>query len=468
MENRSIAKQHSGLLDVLHRLMDWVWISLTAWLAHRFYFGATPPPNVAPPEFYIVATAFGLILAAWLFPHFGIYQPWRSGSILGEIRRVSVAWLTVLFILFGFAFATRSGAEFSRAWIALWTGSAWVCLVVERFALRAALRWARKAGYNQRQIVIVGSAALGADIAARIAHTPWAGLQVEGFFTDDQTSSSIPEDRILGNITDLSARLNQGGIDQVWIAMALKDEHHVREILHDLRHSTVDIKFVPDIFGFRLINHSVSDFAGLPVLNLSSSPMIGSNRMVKAIEDKVISFLILLMISPLMLLIAFGVKLSSPGPILYRQERVGWNGKPFMMLKFRSMPVDAESCSGPVWAKSGENRATRFGSFLRRTSLDELPQFLNVLTGDMSIVGPRPERPVFVDKFKDEIPDYMKKHLVKAGITGWAQVNGWRGNTDLAKRIEYDLYYIEHWSLWFDLAIILITPFKGLIAKNAY
>lgn len=467
MASRNIAKQHSGLLEVLHRLMDWTLIVLTAWLAHRFYFGVTPPPTVATPEFYLAATIFGLILTAWLFPHFGVYEPWRGGSILEEIRRVSMAWLTVLFILFGFAFATRSGAEFSRAWIVIWAGSAWLCLVTERFALRASLRWARKAGYNQRQIVIVGSLALSTDIAERIAQAPWAGLHVGGFFTDDQ-KPSIPDERIIGSIADLSTRLAQGDIDQVWIAMALKDEDRVREILHDLRHSTADIKFVPDIFGFRLINHSVSEFAGLPVLNLSSSPMSGSNRMVKAIEDKVISLLILLMISPLMLLIAFGVKLSSPGPILYRQERVGWNGKPFMMLKFRSMPMDAEASSGPVWAKSGEKRATRFGAFLRRTSLDELPQFINVLKGDMSIVGPRPERPVFVDKFKDEIPDYMKKHLVKAGITGWAQVNGWRGNTDLSKRIEYDLYYIEHWSLWFDLTIILMTPFKGLITKNAY
>jgi putative colanic acid biosynthesis UDP-glucose lipid carrier transferase len=169
-----------------------------------------------------------------------------------------------------------------------------------------------------------------------------------------------------------------------------------------------------------------------------------------------------------MLLIAVGVKLSSPGPVFYRQERIGWNGKPFGMLKFRSMPVDAEEESGPRWASADDHRPTRFGSLLRRTSLDELPQFINVLKGEMSIVGPRPERPVFVHKFKDEVPDYMKKHLVKAGITGWAQVNGWRGNTDLSKRIEYDLYYIENWSLWLDIKIILMTLLPANIQKNAY
>jgi putative colanic acid biosynthesis UDP-glucose lipid carrier transferase len=169
-----------------------------------------------------------------------------------------------------------------------------------------------------------------------------------------------------------------------------------------------------------------------------------------------------------MLLIAIGVKLSSRGPVFYRQERVGWNNRKFIMLKFRSMPVEAESKTGPVWAKPGEKRATRFGALLRKTSLDELPQLINVLKGDMSLVGPRPERPDFVEVFKEQVPNYMKKHMVKAGITGWAQVNGWRGDTDLKQRIEHDLYYIQHWSVWFDLEIALRTLVFGFVSKNAY
>ena len=195
--------------------------------------------------------------------------------------------------------------------------------------------------------------------------------------------------------------------------------------------------------------------------------MTGLNQLVKWLEDKVLSSLILLMISPLMLLLSLGVKLTSPGPVFYRQERVGLNSKPFHMLKFRSMPVDTEK-SGVKWGGSAAKATTRFGQFIRKTSLDELPQFLNVLKGDMSIVGPRPERPMFVEQFKEEIPDYMKKHLVKAGITGWAQVHGWRGDTDLNTRIEYDLYYIENWSIWLDLKIIFLTVFKGFVNKNAY
>lgn len=195
--------------------------------------------------------------------------------------------------------------------------------------------------------------------------------------------------------------------------------------------------------------------------------MAGMNQLVKWLEDKVVSSLILLLISPLMIFLALGVMLTSRGPVFYRQERVGLNNKPFHMLKFRSMPVDTEK-TGVHWGGSAAKATTRFGQFIRKTSLDELPQFLNVLKGDMSIVGPRPERPMFVEQFKEEIPDYMKKHMVKAGITGWAQVHGWRGDTDLKTRIEYDLYYIENWSLWLDLKIIVMTVFKGFVNKNAY
>ncbi|OAD21453.1 Undecaprenyl-phosphate glucose phosphotransferase, partial [Candidatus Thiomargarita nelsonii] len=239
------------------------------------------------------------------------------------------------------------------------------------------------------------------------------------------------------------------------------EQSQLETILHKLRLELVTLRFVANLLSFRLINASITNKYALPVITISESPMRqGINRVLKAIEDRLLASLILLLISPLMLVIAIGVKLSSPGPVFFRQERVGWNGEPFMMLKFRSMPVNVEKESGPVWAKKDENRATCFGHFLRKTSLDELPQFWNVLKGDMSIVGPRPERPVFVEQFKHEIPDYMQKHLVKGGITGWAQVNGWRGDTDLRQRIEHDIFYIENWSVRFDLQIIVMTIFK--------
>ncbi|MES0328028.1 MAG: exopolysaccharide biosynthesis polyprenyl glycosylphosphotransferase, partial [Gammaproteobacteria bacterium] len=229
-----------------------------------------------------------------------------------------------------------------------------------------------------------------------------------------------------------------------------------------------EIRYVPDIFEYQLMHHSLTEMAGVPVVNISYSAIHGVNHLVKIVEDYVLASIVLIMASPLMLIIAIGVKLSSSGPVLYRQRRVGWNGKEFTIFKFRSMPHGAEQETGPVWACQLDNRATRLGSFLRKTSLDELPQLFNILKGEMSLIGPRPERPMFVEQYKNEIPHYMKKHLVKAGVTGWAQVHGWRGNTCLHTRIEHDLYYIENWSLWLDMKIIIMTVFRGLIHKNAY
>jgi putative colanic acid biosynthesis UDP-glucose lipid carrier transferase len=379
----------------------------------------------------------------------------------------------VLLLLLFLAFAAKLGAEFSRVWLGLWTFLSWLALIISRVVLRIALRNLRARGFNLKRIVVVGATDLGKELVERIRTSPWMGMEVLGVFVNTGEPNAFEDDSkqdttLLGNLKQIAGYVNQNQVDQVWITLALKDEELIKDVLHDLRHSTVDIRFVPNIFEFRLLNHSMTEVGGLPVINLSVSPMEGVNLFIKTVEDRILSFLILLITSPLFLVFAALVKFSSPGPIFYRQERIGWSGKSFTMLKFRTMPVDVERQSGPVWAKPEEKRATKFGVFLRSTSLDELPQFINVLKGDMSIVGPRPERPVFVDKFKDEVPGYMQKHLVKAGITGWAQVNGWRGDTDLSKRIEYDLFYIENWSLWFDLRIMFLTLFKGFINKNAY
>lgn len=215
-----------------------------------------------------------------------------------------------------------------------------------------------------------------------------------------------------------------------------------------------------------MLNYSVTEVAGISLLNLSVSPMGGSNRWLKAAEDRILSALILFLIAPLLAAIAAGIKLTSAGPCIYRQTRIGWNGRPFTIYKFRTMPTDVEN-NGVAWGGAASKTSSRLAAFLRKTSLDELPQFYNVLRGDMSIVGPRPERPMFVEEFKESIPEYMKKHMVKAGITGWAQVNGWRGDTDLARRIELDLFYIENWSLWFDFEIIFRTLLTGFKHRNA-
>ena len=273
---------------------------------------------------------------------------------------------------------------------------------------------------------------------------------------------------MLGRVDRVADDLEQEDpADQVWIALPLRTETRIREVLNTLRQTSAVVRFVPDIYSFHLLHHSVTEIAGLPVLNITDSPHTGIESTLKALEDFVLASILLVLTLPLWVLIAIGVKVSSPGPVLYRQERVTWNGQRFRMLKFRSMPHNAETESGPVWSQRDEDRATRFGSFLRRYSFDELPQLLNVLKGDMSLVGPRPERPQFVRDFRLRIPGYMQKHLVKAGITGWAQVNDLRGDSDLEQRIQYDLFYIDNWSLWFDLRILALTLWHILTSRNA-
>lgn len=308
------------------------------------------------------------------------------------------------------------------------------------------------------RVFIVGGGAQSLRVGKQLESCSSAGFVKVGHYLWGDAAGS----------EDLPGLLATHQADEVWVALGREDLGKMDVIMNRLRDCAINVRLILDFDGIPLLNPSFEKVAGLPAFNVQVSPHRGYKRIVKDVEDRLLAALILLAIWPVMLVIAIAVKLSSPGPVFYRQERVTWNNKSFCMLKFRSMPVDAESATGAVWAKAGESRATRVGAFLRKTSLDELPQFINVLKGDMSIVGPRPERPVFVNKFKDQIPGYMKKHMVKAGITGWAQVNGWRGSTDLAKRIECDLFYIENWSVFLDLKIIFLTLFKGFVHRNAY
>lgn len=462
--SRSLLKESSGLLELIQRFLDPLLVVACGAVLYTIQFG-----DLDFPRNYVFMLTGSFLLCLAVFPFFNIYRPYRGASLWAETQMLASAWTVVCTGLVMALFVTKTSMAISRQWIGLWAMTGFIGLVIFRMALRGGLRLLRRHGFNLRHIVIAGAGGLGRDVARRLAASPWTGLKVVGFYDDDPClqQQGFEGVQVRGGLHSIPEEAAELGVDQVWIALPLKDEEKVKSLLHSLRHSAVDIRLVPDIFDFRLLNHSMTEVAGLPVMNLSVTPMVGVNLVVKAVEDRVLASLILLLISPFLLLIALGVKFSSPGPIFYRQERVGWNGKSFVMLKFRSMSVGVEK-SGIQWGGARSKEATPFGAFLRKTSLDELPQFINVLKGDMSIVGPRPERPMFVEKFKDEIPDYMKKHLVKAGITGWAQIAGWRGDTDLAKRIEYDLYYIEHWSLWFDMRIILSTLFKGFISKNAH
>jgi putative colanic acid biosynthesis UDP-glucose lipid carrier transferase len=462
---RSVLKPHANLFLGILRLLDPAITLAIGLAAYRLYLG-----EAWPPEQYLLFLGAGAVTILALFPLVGLYAPQRGVSLTEELRRLVLAWAILAALAGGALFATKMGDAFSRIWVGAWLGGGFVGTAALRASVRIVLRSLRRHGHNLRHIAIVGAGTLGRNIAERLRDTPWTGFNVVAFYDDDAAKhgTEVAGTTVVGSADRIAADATGGEVDQVWIALPLRADRRIRELLVALQAAPVEICFVPDIYNFTLLHHSVSDIAGLAVINLTDSPLHGVHALVKTLEDVLFASVLLALASPLMIAIAIGVKRSSPGPVFYRQERVTWNGAGFRMLKFRTMPSDAEAGSGPVWANRAESRATKFGAFLRRWSLDELPQLINVLKGEMSIVGPRPERPEFVARFRQEIPRYMQKHLVKAGITGWAQVNDFRGDTDLNERIQYDLYYIENWSVWFDVRIIALTVLHVFRSRNAY
>ncbi len=450
-------------LEPVQRLLDASVIVLGGLAAHALRFGALPPNDG-----YGILLLLGALLSLLIFPLFNFYRSWRGTMLLELAGRLIAAWAVVFVTLALLLFTFKIGDEYSRTWFYLWGGLAGAGLVLSRLAVYAVLHLVRRRGLNLKRVAIVGTGPVACELVRRTEDSPWAGFKVVARFSPQGSrteDSSLPLGALPNSIRTL-------GLDELWIALPLRDEAVIQDILHELRHETINVRFSPDISSLRLINHHVSTLLGMPVLNLRTSPMSGTNRLVKEMEDRCLALLFLVMASPLMMLIAFGVKLTSPGPVLFKQRRHGWDGKEIYVYKFRSMTVQASADDEVRQARRDDPRTTPFGAFLRRTSLDELPQLFNVLRGHMSLVGPRPHAIQHNEFYKEKIDSYMLRHKVKPGMTGWAQVNGFRGETDtlekMRKRVEYDLYYIEHWSLWFDLKILLLTLFKGFMGKNAY
>jgi Undecaprenyl-phosphate glucose phosphotransferase len=325
-------------------------------------------------------------------------------------------------------------------------------------------------GVNLKKVLIVGAGKLGQKVVERLEKHPEIGFSVVGYLSHspEKVGKTFMDHKVLGVYQELVRVIRENKVDQIFIALPLKAHDRLEEILTSLGEETVDIKLVPDLLRYMDLHSGVEELDGMPLINLSESPLYGWNIILKRVSDIVFSGFAIILTFPVMVLVAIALRLESRGPLIYRQERMGLDRDVFWMYKFRSMKAEAEDQTGPVWAKENDDRRTRVGTILRSTSLDELPQLFNVFRGQMSLVGPRPERPVFVDEFKKSIPFYMLRLKMKAGVTGWAQVNGWRGNTSLQKRIEFDLYYIKNWSLLFDLKILVMTLWKGLINRHAY
>jgi putative colanic acid biosynthesis UDP-glucose lipid carrier transferase len=472
-----ILREHAALVGILYRGADILILLIATLVMYDLRFPYDPMPGQ-----YWLAIVLMILVSQSAFTISGIYKPRRGRSITYELYILVIAWSVATVSLATLAFLTRTGEWYSRLWFGFTIGSSLLGMALVRVLARIVLQRLRAAGRNLRNVVIIGAGSLGADVARNINENTWVGLRPTAFFDDDPEvqGSRIQGVKVRGKVDDVypyieSARLGKeedgSPVDQVWIALPLRAESRIQEVCARLLDTSVSVSFVPNIFGFQLLNQSVDQFAELPLVNLSSSGMSGYKPLLKALEDLVLGTLILILISPILLILSIAIKLNSKGPIIYRQTRYGIDGREIVIWKFRTMDV-CEDDEEYRQASQDDERVTGLGRFLRRTSLDELPQFINVLQGRMSIVGPRPHPVLQNETYRSRIPGYMLRHKIKPGITGLAQVSGYRGATEtddkMQKRIDLDIKYIREWSIWLDLKIVIKSIFYGWGGHGAY
>ncbi len=429
--------------------------------------------NTLEPEFYFAALILIVPFYLVLYSFFNLYTPKRVLGRRNEFGKILKA-NTIGVLVFGLVLYLGSKEphlyNFSRRLVVYFYVINILLITAERNTIRIVLRSARSRGYNLKHILLGGYSSAAEGFVDRVKQNPEWGYQIRGILDDrKERGSEYNGIRIIGSIDDLDYILEQNALDEIAITLSLGDYEKLRHIVALCEKSGVHTKFIPDYGNIIPTVPYMEDLQGLPVIHIRHVPLNNmSNAAVKRAVDIFGSIVGIVLFSPIMLIVAVLIKLTSPGPVIYCQERVGLHNRPFKMYKFRSMTVQDPGKEKSRWTTRGDSRVTPIGKLIRKTSIDETPQFFNILKGDMSLVGPRPERPFFVEKFKEEIPRYMIKHQVRPGLTGWAQVNGYRGDTSIMKRIEHDLYYIENWSLGFDFKILFLTVFKGFINKNAY
>ncbi len=469
-------KENQQLFNRVHVFVDAIVIYLSFNLAYYFRFVCPltsqffPDAGYARPFMYyqprlLFIVPFFLVLYA----QFHLYEPKRhrteSTEIFNVIQATGIGVAVIIAIIF---FGKIS--HIPRTLMPMFYFICSFNIVIERLIIRKILYKTRKKGRNLKHIILVGYSNSAAVYIDRIKANPQWGYAIHGIFDD-----RLPENfnyrgvYVIGTINQLADFLQKNSLDEVAITLNIREYEKLEDIVKICEKSGVHTKFVPDYYNFISTRPYTEDLDGLAVINIRNVPLTNTgNRVIKRLIDIVGSIVCIILFSPVMLIVAILVKLSSPGPIIFTQERIGLHNKPFNMYKFRSMGVQSKSKEKSQWTTSNDPRVTKVGKVIRKTSIDELPQLFNVLKGDMSLIGPRPERPFFVEKFQEEIPRYMIKHQVRPGMTGWAQINGFRGNTSIRGRIEHDLYYIENWSLGLDIKILFLTVFKGFVNKNAY
>ena len=446
-ENQRLLNQFNVLTDAVAVFLAML---VSYWLRFELFHGVKGMPFNDYVWLGVVAAALTLLV----FAVAGLYESFRAVRFHVEAGRVAVLELLVALIVMAAMFVLRLG-ETSRWSVAFFYAVATLLLVGKRGALRMILRRYRAMGYNQKRVLLVGHGESAETYLERVTSDKRLGYQVVGYVADQSGWDALP---YCGTYAQLEEVFQREQPDEVVVALPTEEGQWIGKIINACEKDGTKLSVVPSYVKYMPSNPQFDSVDGLPLINLRRIPLDNlGNAFFKRAVDVVCSLLLIVLTSPLMLIAAIGVKLSSPGPIIFKQERVGKDKKPFYMYKFRSMKVNSSQNTG--WSKNVDDRKTWFGSLIRKCSVDELPQFFNVLKGDKSLIGPRPELPFFVEQFKEEIPRYMVKHQVRPGITGWAQVNGFRGDTSITKRIEFDLYYIENWSPAFDLRILLMTAF---------
>jgi Undecaprenyl-phosphate glucose phosphotransferase len=457
--------KHGALLDMGLRVSDLATVTAIAYLMYWLKFRQLSLEN--PYDMGLVGM---VLLVLLVFPAAGLYRSWRGDRSLVVMGRVWIVWSTVMLLMLALSWGFKRASGYSRLVAFSWYVAAGISLCMSRLLARWLLGRLRARGIDLRRVVLIGSTEAGQRIVAEARIRTWMGLDVIGYVRTPYDVVEIKDVPCLGDLDDFMRTMDDVSPDQIWVTLPMRAEPMIRRVLEATLDKPATIRLVPDFLGYELINHHASILAGVPVITLRGSWVEGHAGVIKALEDRFIAALSLILLGPLMVLVAVGVKLSSPGPVIYQQKRHGLGGKEIEVWKFRSMRVHTDS--RVTQAKRGDSRVTPFGRFLRASSLDELPQLINVLRGDMSIVGPRPHAVEHNREYSELLHGYMQRHGVKPGMTGLAQVKGLRGETDtldkMARRVECDISYIEHWSLWLDLKIIVSTPFVLMKRTNAY
>ena len=462
--------RNSSRLQFAMRLVDIMALDVSGELTGLTRF-STSLNETAPIHLILIYFCCGL--AFLLFPRFDVYTSWRGRSMPKMLLRLAASWGLILFIGVIFSFLIHYAGSLSRLWVFFWFFSGLILLILSRVIVYSTLKYLREKGLNNKRVIIVGYGPIGREIHRRASQQNWFGYDVKAVLADvaDECALKSPAITRIFDMADIPRFAEANGIHEIWITLPMSASAPLLELQYLLRNALVDIRWIPDTLSMQILSSRVADFLGFPMVELNCPDSNGLNGMAKDLFDKVFSLLALILLAPLFGVIAVGIKYSSPGTVFFKQPRLGLNGKKFNVYKFRSMKMHEEhgTLTQATW---NDARITRIGHFIRRTSLDELPQFINVLIGDMSVVGPRPHALQHNEMYKDLLELYMLRHRVKPGITGWAQIHGYRGETDtlekMAKRVQFDLHYIQNWSHWMDFKIIVWTAFKGWTGKNTY